>query len=75
MYISVLQIKQQQATTMDFNVEFITRLIPKLDWPTVCASAAQVMKQILIYALQHSELDLLHSLSVGNRQRIASSYS
>lgn len=43
----LLQIKQQQATTTDFNAEFITRLIPKLDWSTVCASAAQVKKSMM----------------------------
>ncbi|KAG4077524.1 hypothetical protein HA402_002951 [Bradysia odoriphaga] len=37
-----LNITHKETVTADFNPDFITRMIPRLDWPTVCAGAEQV---------------------------------
>lgn len=37
------QIEKREDSTSEFNPEFITRLIPKLDWPTVRSSAELVI--------------------------------
>lgn len=39
---SSLQIVNQQAVQMDFNPEFMTRIIPRLDWAAIYAGAEQV---------------------------------
>ncbi|KAJ6632824.1 ADP-ribose glycohydrolase OARD1 [Pseudolycoriella hygida] len=37
-----LNIVHKETVTAEFNPDFITRIIPRLDWPTVCAGAEKV---------------------------------
>lgn len=38
----ILQAKDVKVLEVDFNPEFIARVIPKLDWPEVCRAAQQL---------------------------------
>lgn len=37
-----MQIVQQEETSVTFNAEFLTRILPRLHWPAVCTVAEQV---------------------------------
>ena len=40
----------------DFNPEFVSRMIPKLEWPELCQAAESVLYLLLFYSsIYHSE--------------------
>lgn len=36
------QISQKEEKSVSFNAEFLTRILPRLHWPTVCVVSEQV---------------------------------
>ncbi|TRY63945.1 hypothetical protein TCAL_03581, partial [Tigriopus californicus] len=38
----VIQAKDVKVSEVEFNPDFIARIIPKLDWPEVCRAAQEL---------------------------------
>ena len=50
--------KEVKLCEIDFNSEFISRMIPKLDWPALCKAAENVLFQYSIIYFDISHLSL-----------------
>lgn len=57
----------QQAVQMDFNPEFITRIIPRLDWAAIYAGAEKVSRQTVHMSSTRLTIVLMSLLQVGCR--------
>lgn len=63
----VIQAKDVKVSEVEFNPEFIARIIPKLDWPEVCRAAKELnqlgdlpLKLVDDYENNHEFLKMAH---------------
>lgn len=50
MCVYIIQAKEVKVNEVEFNPEFISRMIPKIEWPALCKAVESVR---LLLSFQH----------------------